>query len=110
MCVPQLFDLMTMGFKYQLLSCSHPQEVLLVTLNHLYQLRSKVEGAPAVTDLVDEVIRLVNLKYAAMSCADYASMKHVRSPAQNPQVQLDTQHNLSCPFGRRSADSSATNV
>ena len=68
---------MTMGFKYQLLSCSHPQEVLLVTLNHLYELRSKVEEAPAVTDLVDEVIRQVNAKYAGMSTADYGYLKQV---------------------------------
>lgn len=71
----KLFDLMTMGFKYQLLSCSYPQEVLLVTLNHLYQLRSKVEEAQAVVDLVDEVIRQVNAKYAAMSCAEFAALK-----------------------------------
>ena len=39
----KLFDLMTMGFKYQLLGCSYPQELLHVTLNHLYQLRAKIE-------------------------------------------------------------------
>ena len=39
----KLFDLMTMGFKYQMLACSYPQELLHVTLNHLYQLRAKVE-------------------------------------------------------------------
>lgn len=42
---PQLFDLMTMGFKYQMLSCRHPQELLLVTLNHLHELRAKVRWA-----------------------------------------------------------------
>ena len=36
---------MTMGFKYQMLACSYPQELLHVTLNHLYQLRAKVEQA-----------------------------------------------------------------
>ena len=38
----KLFDLMTMGFKYQLLVCTHPRELLHVTLNHLRQLRAKV--------------------------------------------------------------------
>lgn len=33
----QLFDLMTMGFKYQLIACRYPQELLHVTLNHLHQ-------------------------------------------------------------------------
>jgi hypothetical protein len=36
---------MTMGFKYQMLSCRHPQELLLVTLNHLHELRAKVRWA-----------------------------------------------------------------
>ena len=40
----KLFDLMTMGFKYQLLVCTHPRELLHVTLNHLRQLRAKVEA------------------------------------------------------------------
>jgi hypothetical protein len=39
----KLFDLMTMGFKYQMLACSYPQELMHVTLNHLYNLRAKVE-------------------------------------------------------------------
>ena len=39
----KLFDLMTMGFKYQMLACSYPQELLHVTINHLYQLRAKVD-------------------------------------------------------------------
>eukprot|EP00967_Tisochrysis_lutea_P053155 scaffold66018_cov26-Tisochrysis_lutea.AAC.2 len=31
-----------MGFKYQLLSCRQPQELLLVTLNHLHEVRKMV--------------------------------------------------------------------
>ena len=52
----QLFDLMTMGFKYQLVACSCPQQLLQVTMNHLHELRSKVEDAKPVCDLVDQVI------------------------------------------------------
>ena len=52
----KLFDLMTMGFKYQLLACSYPEELLHVTLNHLAQLRSKVADAKVVVDLVDEAL------------------------------------------------------
>ena len=50
----KLFDLMTMGFKYQMLACSYPQELLFVTLNHLYQLRAKVEDSD-VCPLVDQI-------------------------------------------------------
>ena len=66
---------MTMGFKYQLLACSYPQELLHVTLNHLYQLRAKVEDAGPVVALVDEVIHLANSKYASMSPFEFASLK-----------------------------------
>ena len=35
----KLYDLMTMGFKYQLIQCSSPQQYLHVTLNHLESLK-----------------------------------------------------------------------
>ena len=31
----KLYDLMTMGFKYQIISCTCPEQFLQVTLNHL---------------------------------------------------------------------------
>uniref|UniRef100_A0A7S0LWA0 Protein OSCP1 n=2 Tax=Coccolithus braarudii TaxID=221442 RepID=A0A7S0LWA0_9EUKA len=71
----KLFDLMTMGFKYQMLACAFPHELLQVTLNHLHELRSKVEDAVPVAALVDEVITTTNSKYASMSLADYAGLK-----------------------------------
>lgn len=73
----QLFDLMAMGFKYQMLSCGYNQEMLLVTFNHLYQMKSKVEEAPAVADLVDQVVRQVKSKYMSLSCADFTALKQV---------------------------------
>ena len=67
----KLFDLMTMGFKYQLLACSYPEELLHVTLNHLAQLRSKVADAKVVVDLVDEATRMAQEKYSRMSPAAF---------------------------------------
>ena len=71
----KLFDLMTMGFKYQMIACRYPQELLHVTLNHLYQLRAKIDDAAAVADLVDEAIRATNERYASMSPAEFFSLK-----------------------------------
>ena len=31
----KLYDLMTMGFKYQLVCCTHPGELLTISMNHL---------------------------------------------------------------------------
>merc|ERR1712224_870337 len=42
----KLFDLMTMGFKYQLLSITCPQQLLQVTLNHLAALKTVVGTSP----------------------------------------------------------------
>ena len=39
LCFSQLYDLMTMGFKYQLVTCTHPRELIEVTLNHLESIR-----------------------------------------------------------------------
>jgi hypothetical protein len=50
----KLFDLMLMGFKYQLLSCSYPAEVLQVTLTHLRYLVGKVNDK-SVADTVSGV-------------------------------------------------------
>jgi len=71
----KLFDLMTMGFKYQLLASSYPQELIHITLNHLYQLRAKIEDAPSVAELVDDVIRQINEKYAVMPPLQFAALK-----------------------------------
>eukprot|EP00965_Chrysotila_dentata_P135746 4487702-Pleurochrysis_carterae.AAC.1 len=51
---------MAMGFKYQMLSCAYPQELLQVTLNHLFELRTKIFDSTSVRDVVDEVIAMTN--------------------------------------------------
>lgn len=71
----KLFDLMAMGFKYQMLSCAYPQELLQVTLNHLFELRTKIFDSTSVRDVVDEVIAMTNSKYAAMGNSQYAGLK-----------------------------------
>lgn len=49
----KLYDLMTMGFKYQLVNCRSPQEVLTVTLTHLVTIKSYLTD-PNVISLVDD--------------------------------------------------------
>lgn len=71
----KLFDLMTMGFKYQLVACSYPQQLLQVTMNHLHELRSKVEDAKPVCDLVDQVIASTKERYMRMTTAEFAYLK-----------------------------------
>jgi len=41
----KLYDLMTMGLKYQLVSCTHPRQYVHVMMNHLQSMRNLVVGA-----------------------------------------------------------------
>ena len=45
----QLYDLMTMGVKYQLITCSHSGEILDITINHLLTVRSLVTEQSGVS-------------------------------------------------------------
>ncbi|CAB1105887.1 unnamed protein product [Ectocarpus sp. CCAP 1310/34] len=51
----KLFDLVTMGVKYQVLSCAQPQQLLQVTLNHLETIKQMVPHLASRVDAVIEV-------------------------------------------------------
>lgn len=53
----QLYDLMTMALKYQVLLCPRPKDVLLVTFNHLDTIKGLIQDNPALLHLVDETLR-----------------------------------------------------
>eukprot|EP00429_Kryptoperidinium_foliaceum_P089543 CAMPEP_0176196036 /NCGR_PEP_ID=MMETSP0121_2-20121125/6822_1 /TAXON_ID=160619 /ORGANISM="Kryptoperidinium foliaceum, Strain CCMP 1326" /LENGTH=242 /DNA_ID=CAMNT_0017534827 /DNA_START=1 /DNA_END=725 /DNA_ORIENTATION=- len=71
----KLFDLMAMGFKYQIMSCITPQELVDVTFNHLDVLKRLVGSAAPVIELLNECTRQMQLAYASMTVADYAVMR-----------------------------------
>lgn len=53
----QLYDLMTMAFKYQVLLCPRPKDVLLVTFNHLDAIKGFIQDSPAIQHQVEETFR-----------------------------------------------------
>ena len=55
----QLYDLMTMAFKYQVSLCLRPNDILLVTLNHMDNIREFVEKNAEAKSLVENVYRLL---------------------------------------------------
>jgi hypothetical protein len=62
----KLCDLMTMGFKYQVLGCSSPSQLLHVTLNHLDNLKTICKSEDA-SDLIQMVVdRLIDV-YAPLT-------------------------------------------
>lgn len=48
---------MTMAFKYQVLLCPRPKDVLLVTFNHLDSIKGFIQDSPTIINQVDETFR-----------------------------------------------------
>jgi len=71
----KLFDLMAMGFKYQIISCTSPQEIIDITYNHLDVLKRLVKDSPQVTELLEECVRQMQASYGSMSLADFAALR-----------------------------------
>lgn len=46
-----------MAFKYQVLLCPRPKDVLLVTFNHLDSIKAFIQDSPAVIHQVNETFR-----------------------------------------------------
>jgi len=71
----KLFDLMAMGFKYQIISCMAPQELIDITHNHLDVLKRLVNNCAQVAELVDECVRQMQMAYGQMALYDFNAMR-----------------------------------
>jgi len=71
----KLFDLMAMGFKFQIISCGTPQEMVDVTLNHLNALKRLVVSNPQLLELLEECTKQIHVGYSNMLLADFAAMR-----------------------------------
>lgn len=71
----KLFDLMAMGFKYQIISCMAPQELVDITHNHLDVLKRLVGSTSQVIELVDECVRQMQAAYGQMSLWDFNALR-----------------------------------
>lgn len=57
--VLQLYELMIMAFKYQVLLCPRPRDLLLVSYNHIDAVRELIRDTPVVLNQVDETHRKI---------------------------------------------------
>mmetsp|Transcript_40029 Transcript_40029/g.66654 ORF Transcript_40029/g.66654 Transcript_40029/m.66654 type:complete len:378 (+) Transcript_40029:36-1169(+) len=71
----KLYDLMTMGFKHQIVTCTHPRELIEVTLNHLESIRASVESNPQTVELVDGAISQVVKLCSEISNSEFAQIR-----------------------------------
>ncbi|KAL0604798.1 Protein OSCP1 [Plecturocebus cupreus] len=67
----QLYDLMTMAFKYQVLLCPRPKDVLLVTFNHLDTIKGFIRDSPTILQQVDETFRQLIEIYGRLSAGEF---------------------------------------
>lgn len=85
----QLYDLMTMAFKYQVLLCPRPKDILLVSFNHMDAIRDFVKDTPSILSQVDEtyqqLIEVWPVLYAIWTlgfpvyCEIFEFLEHVSS-------------------------------
>ncbi|CAM9300288.1 unnamed protein product [Pylaiella littoralis] len=69
----KLFDLITMGLKYQALSCAQPQQLLQVTLNHSETLKKMV---PSLAHVIDAVIEMTVAAYRHVDTFGWMQLRH----------------------------------
>ncbi|CAL1267099.1 unnamed protein product [Larinioides sclopetarius] len=67
----KLYDLMLMVFKYQVVNCENPEEILLVTLNHMDAIKNCAKPYPELKERVENVYSLLISNYKDMPHEDY---------------------------------------
>lgn len=72
----KLYDLMTMGCKYQVVSCSHPLDLYQISLNHLDALRVLVRNAPDVSRLVEACVGNMDAMFNRMRMGDLHLLRY----------------------------------
>uniref|UniRef100_A0A8C3W7Q6 Organic solute carrier partner 1 n=1 Tax=Catagonus wagneri TaxID=51154 RepID=A0A8C3W7Q6_9CETA len=73
----KLYDLMTMAFKYQVLLCPRPKDVLLVTFNHLDAIKGFIQDSPAILHQVDETVRRLTETYGSLSAGEFQLIRQM---------------------------------
>ncbi|XP_043854667.1 protein OSCP1 isoform X2 [Dromiciops gliroides] len=67
----KLFDLMTMAFKYQVVLCPRPKDLLLITFNHLDAIKDFVRDSPTIMNQVDETFRKIIEVYGRLPAGEF---------------------------------------
>ncbi|KAM6909880.1 protein OSCP1 isoform 1-T1 [Xenentodon cancila] len=67
----KLYDLMTMAFKYQVLLCPRPKDILLVSFNHMDAIKDFVKDTPSILSQVDETYQQLMEMYTPLSNGEF---------------------------------------
>ncbi|XP_065141180.1 protein OSCP1a [Paramisgurnus dabryanus] len=67
----RLYDLMTMAFKYQIILCPHPRDLLLVTFNHMDSIKDLVRKSPNLVNQINEAQRQIIEVYTPLPDGEF---------------------------------------
>nr|XP_061789701.1 protein OSCP1-like isoform X2 [Nerophis lumbriciformis] len=67
----KLYDLMTMAFKYQVLLCPRPRDILLVSFNHMDAIREFVKDTPCILAQVDNTFQQLIKMYTPLPSGEF---------------------------------------
>ncbi|XP_068613665.1 protein OSCP1-like [Brachionichthys hirsutus] len=67
----KLYDLMTMAFKYQVLLCPRPKDILLISFNHMDAIKDFVKDSPSILSQVGETHQQLIEMYTPLSGGDF---------------------------------------
>ncbi|XP_028819483.1 protein OSCP1a isoform X3 [Denticeps clupeoides] len=106
LCPPlsmQLYELVVMAFKYQVLLCPRPRDLLLITFNHTDAIRNFVKHSPATVNQVDEVQRRLIETYTRLSEGEFQLIRQTLLTFlqdMHVRVSLFLKDKLQNPSGR----------
>lgn len=98
----KLYDLMTMGFKYQVMSCKHAPELLQVSLNHLDSLRAMLPSSSNCVALVNRAAKLFMSTYGGYTVGQWVLLRHTLCrffQDRRVKVSLFLQDSIQSPDG-----------
>ncbi|XP_061771116.1 protein OSCP1 isoform X2 [Nerophis ophidion] len=67
----KLYDLMTMAFKYQVLLCPRPKDILLVSFNHMDAIKDFVKDTACILSQVDETYQQLIEMYTPLPSGEF---------------------------------------
>ncbi|XP_061521590.1 protein OSCP1-like [Phycodurus eques] len=71
----KLYELMIMAFKYQVFHCPRPNDLLLISYNHIDTIREFVKDTPAVENKVDETHRKIIEVYLSVTSGEFQLLR-----------------------------------
>ncbi|KAM4725017.1 protein OSCP1a isoform 2-T2 [Anableps anableps] len=111
----RLYELMIMAFKYQVLLCPRPRDLLLISYNHIDTIREFIRDTPVVLNQVDEAHRKIIEVYSRLSEGEFQLLRQtllvflqdlhtrvsvfLKSQIQNPSGRFVLTTSGPVPFG-----------